>query len=168
MMMGNNSVYKVVGLETIRFKMFDGMIRELREVRHVPNLKRNLISLSTLDQLRCFIKMESGVMKVIRGSIVVMKGNMHNSLYVLQDTAVTGDVSVSSSLGLDKILMWYLRLGHMSENGLRVLEKHGVFRDDKLGSLEFYEVCVLGKSFRTSFKTAMHNTKGTLDYIHYD
>ncbi|KAH9751017.1 hypothetical protein KPL71_014114 [Citrus sinensis] len=82
---------------------------------------------------------------VIRGSIVVMKGNMHNSLYVLQDTAVTGDVSVSSSLGLDKILMWYLRLGHMSENGLRVLEKHGVFRDDKLGSLEFYEVCVLGK-----------------------
>ncbi|KAH9751015.1 hypothetical protein KPL71_014114 [Citrus sinensis] len=76
---------------------------------------------------------------VIRGSIVVMKGNMHNSLYVLQDTAVTGDVSVSSSLGLDKILMWYLRLGHMSENGLRVLEKHGVFRDDKLGSLEFYE-----------------------------
>ncbi|KAH9685181.1 Integrase catalytic domain-containing protein [Citrus sinensis] len=101
---------------------------------------------STLDQLACSIKMESDVMKVIRGSIVVMKGNMHNSLYVLQGTAVTGDVSVSSNLGLDKTLMWHLRLGHMSEKGLRVLEKQGVFGDDKLGSLEFYEVCVLGKA----------------------
>ena len=29
-------------------------------------------------------------------------------------------------------------------------------------------VMVLGKSSRTSFKTTMHNTKGTLDYIHCD
>ena len=164
-LMGNNSLYKVVGLETIRFKMFDEMIRQLREVRHVPDLKRNLISVGTLDQVGCSIKVEYGVMKIIRGSIVIMKGNKHNGLYVLQGTAVTGDVNISSSLGLDKTVIWHLRLGHMSKKELRVLEKHGVFGDDKLGSLEFCEVCVLGKSCRTSFKTAVHNTKGTLDYI---
>ncbi|KAH9718762.1 hypothetical protein KPL71_022343 [Citrus sinensis] len=167
-LMGNNTMYKVVGLGTIRFKMFDGMIRELRDVRHIPDLKRNLISLGTLDQIGCSIKVESGVMKVVRGSIVVMKGNKQNGLYVLQGTAVTGDVSISASLGLDKTLIWHLRLGHMSEKGLKILEKQGVLGDDKLGSLEFCEVCVLGKSSRTSFKTAVHNTKGTLDYIHSD
>ncbi|KAH9670747.1 hypothetical protein KPL70_017094 [Citrus sinensis] len=132
-LMGNNTMCKVVGLGTIRFKMFDEMIKELRDVRYIPDLKKNLISLGTLDQIGCSIKVESGVMKVVRGSIVVMKGNKQNGLYVLQGTAVTGD---------------------------------GVLGDDKLGSLEFCEVCVLGKSSRTSFKTAVHNTKGTLDYIH--
>ena len=167
-LMGNNTMCKVVRLGTIRFKMFDGMIRELRDVRHIPDLKRNLISLGTLDQVGCSIKVEFGVMKVVRGSIVVMKGNKQNGLYVLQGTAVTGDVSISASLGLDKTLIWHLRLGHMSEKGLKILEKQGVLGDDKLGSLEFCEVCVLGKSSRTSFKTAVHNTKGTLDYIHSD
>ena len=62
-------------------------------------------------------------MKVVRVSIVIMKGNKHNGLYVLQGTVVTGNVSVSSSLYLDKTLMWHLRLGHISEKGLRVLEK---------------------------------------------
>ena len=95
-------------------------------------------------------------MKVVRVSIVIMKGNKHNGLYVLQGTTVTRDVSVSASLGL----------GHMSEKWLKVLEKHGVLGDDKLGSLEFCEVCVLSKSSRTSFKTVVHNTKGTLNYIH--
>ena len=54
---------------------------------------------------------------------MIMKKNKHNGLYVLQGIVVTGNVSVSSSLGLDKTLMWHLRLGHISEKGLRVLEK---------------------------------------------
>ena len=33
----------------ITFKMFDGVIRTLCDVRHVPNLRKNLISLGTLD-----------------------------------------------------------------------------------------------------------------------
>ena len=167
-LMGNNTMCKVVGLGTIRFKMFDGIIRELREVRHIPDLKKNLISPGTLDQVGCSIKVEYGVMKVVRGSIVIMKWNKQNGLYVLQGTAVTGDVSILASLGLDKTLIWHLRLGHMSEKGLKILEKQGVLGDDKLGSQEFCEVCVLGKSSRTSFKTAVHNIRGTLDYIHSD
>ena len=89
-------------------------------------------------------------------------------MYVLQGTAITGDVSVSTSQNLNKILMWHMKLGHMSEKGMKILERQGVLGDDKLGPVEFCEVCVLGKSSRTSFKTTMHKTKGTLDYIHSD
>ena len=56
----------------------------------------------------------------------------------------------------------------MSEKGIKILERQGVLGDDKLGSVEFCEVCVLGKSSRTSFKTAVHKTKRTLDYINSD
>ena len=34
-LMGNNTMCKVIRLGTIRFKIFDGMNRELREVRHI-------------------------------------------------------------------------------------------------------------------------------------
>lgn len=46
--MGNNTSYKVIGIGNIIIKMFNGVVRTLCDVRHVPNLKKNLISLGTL------------------------------------------------------------------------------------------------------------------------
>ncbi|KAH9744680.1 hypothetical protein KPL70_003806 [Citrus sinensis] len=46
---------------------------------------------------------------------------------------------------LNKTLMWHMRLGHMSEKWMKILERHGVLGDDKLGHVEFCEssmVCV--------------------------
>ena len=39
------------GIGTIQIKMFDGMIRELKEVRYVPQLKRNVIFVGALKTL---------------------------------------------------------------------------------------------------------------------
>ena len=36
----------VDGMGTVRVKIFDGIVRELKEVRYVPQLKRNLIFLT--------------------------------------------------------------------------------------------------------------------------
>jgi len=50
-LMGNNSQCKAMGKGAIRIKMHNGMITTLTNVRHVPDLKRNLISLGTLESL---------------------------------------------------------------------------------------------------------------------
>ncbi|KAH9802523.1 hypothetical protein KPL71_001422 [Citrus sinensis] len=81
--MGNDASCKVIGRGTIKLKMLDGTIRELPNVRHIPDLKRNLISLGMLDKMGCVIKLESGTLKVLKGSMVLMKGNLDNGLYVL-------------------------------------------------------------------------------------
>ena len=47
--MANNASYKLIGIGIVRIKMFDGVVYTLGDVRHVLDLKRNLISLSTLD-----------------------------------------------------------------------------------------------------------------------
>ena len=47
--MGNNASYKVTGIVTVHIKMFDRGVLTLGDVKHVPDLKRNLISLITLD-----------------------------------------------------------------------------------------------------------------------
>ena len=49
--MGDDHLCKVEGIGTIRVKMFDGMVWELKKVRYVPQLKRNLISVGALEAL---------------------------------------------------------------------------------------------------------------------
>ena len=55
--------------------MFDGMIRELKEVRYVPQFKRNIISVGTLETLGLEISIKDGVLKMTKGSLVVLKGS---------------------------------------------------------------------------------------------
>ena len=46
-LMGTNGSCKVAGIWTVLIKLFDGVVRTLGDVRHVLDLKRNLISLSS-------------------------------------------------------------------------------------------------------------------------
>ncbi|KAH9682243.1 hypothetical protein KPL71_027274 [Citrus sinensis] len=85
-----------------------------------------------------------------------------------EGTTITGDIGVVENQEQDKTLLWNFRLGHVSESGLKELEKQGALGSDKISIVGFYEECVLRKSSRTRFKTVVHNTKDTLDYIHSD
>ena len=53
------------------------------EFRYIPSLKRNLISLGELEKKGYVFKGQKGVVKVLRGSMVVMKGVRKNDLYAL-------------------------------------------------------------------------------------
>ena len=46
--MGNDASCRVVGMGNIIVKMFNGVIKTFCDVRHVPGLRKNLISLGTL------------------------------------------------------------------------------------------------------------------------
>ena len=72
--MGNNASCKIAGIGMVRIKMFDGVVRTLGDVRHIPDLKRNLISLSTLDLKGYKYTGEGGFLKVGKGVSIVMKG----------------------------------------------------------------------------------------------
>ena len=68
--------------------MDDGIVRELKEVRYVPQLKRGLISVGALEALGLVISVRDGVLKMIKGSMVVMKGVRRNNLYYLKGGTV--------------------------------------------------------------------------------
>lgn len=171
-LMGNNMSCKVVGIGTVRIKMHDGIIRTLTGVRHVPDLKKNLISLGTLDFLgyKYSYSAEGGVLRVSKGALIVIKGKLTNGLYVLQGSTVIGAAAVSSSSDPDFYIipLWHMRLGHMSESGMTILSKRGLLDGQKTGKLDFCEHCTYGKECRDRFVTAIHRTKGTVDYIHSD
>ena len=84
---------------------------------------------------------------------------------------VTGSALVSTeiggaSTGSDSTKLWHMRLGHAGEKAMMVLCKQGLLKGAKNYKLEFCEHCVLGKQTRVKFGTAIHCTKGLLNYIH--
>ncbi|KAI9180602.1 hypothetical protein LWI28_006414 [Acer negundo] len=75
-LMGNDNTCQTKGIGTVRLKMHDGTIRRLTDVRYVPDLKKNLISLGVLDVSGYKVTMEGGVLKVVRDAFLVMKGHV--------------------------------------------------------------------------------------------
>ena len=48
-------------------------MRVLSNVRHVPDLKKNLISLGVLDDLGYSYSSRGGIIKITKGALMVMK-----------------------------------------------------------------------------------------------
>ena len=71
--MGDNHSCNTVGVGSVKIKMFDGVIRTLTDVRHVVELKKNLISLGVLVSCGHKFTALSGVLKVSKGALVVTK-----------------------------------------------------------------------------------------------
>ena len=84
--MGVDHPCNMKGIGTVLIKMFDWMVRELKEVRYLPQLKKNLISVGALIALCLEISGSDGILKMVRGSMVVMKGVRRNNLYYLKGT----------------------------------------------------------------------------------
>ena len=101
--MGNDATYKVVGIDTVKIKIWDGVTRTLNDARHIPTLKKNLIPLSTLDANGCVIQAEDRAMKVKKGSMVILRGTKPNNLYKLKRNTVTGGTVVSTEVEGDKL-----------------------------------------------------------------
>jgi hypothetical protein len=83
--MGDDNPCEIVGIGSIQIKAHDGMTPTLQNVRHIPRMTRNLISLSTLDAEGFKYSGSGGVLKVSKDSLVFLVGDMNSAkLYVLR------------------------------------------------------------------------------------
>ncbi|GJX10003.1 retrovirus-related pol polyprotein from transposon TNT 1-94 [Tanacetum coccineum] len=167
--LGDNTECKIRGIGKVRVQLKDGSSFVLHNVRYIPELKRNLISLGTLEKEGYTIKLQSGKVKVINGFRVILSGiRRDNCVYSLDGHAMAGELNASVEEKDSLAQVWHKRLGHMSKAGLQVLEKQGLFGKKSLGKLDFCENCVLGKSHRVSFGVGRHTTQGVIDYVYSD
>ena len=169
--MGNDNTCKIAGIGSIKLRSHDGSTRILRDVRYVPKLKKNLISLGSLESKGLVVTIRDGVLKATSGALVMLKGIRKNNLYYYQGSTVVGTTAAaitSTKKDAEATQLWHMRLGHAGEKSLQTLAKQGLLKGTKTCKLEFCEHCVLGKQRRVKFGTGIHNTKGILDYVHSD
>jgi hypothetical protein len=87
----------------------------LKKVKHVPDLSKNLISIGKLASEGCISIFTNKTWKLIKGSLVIAKGEKVGTLYLCIGNT---DSSISlASTGVDTTL-WHHRLGHMSAKGM--------------------------------------------------
>jgi hypothetical protein len=72
MFMNNDHALKIVGIGTIKLKIYDGSIHTILEVRRVKGLKKNILSVGQFDNLGCKIHLDNGIIKIVRGVLVVL------------------------------------------------------------------------------------------------
>ena len=165
--MGNDTCSQVMGIGSIKFRNSDGTQIILTDVRYMPTMSRNLISLGTLEDNGCWFKSQDGTLKVVKGCSTILKGQKRDTLYILQGVAELGESNTVES-DKDETALWHSRLGHMSQKGMEVLVKKGCLNREVIKELKFCEDCVYGKNHRVSFGPAQHVTKDKLGYIHSD
>jgi hypothetical protein len=136
----------------------------LKEVRHVPDLRKNLISTGQLTSEGCISIFTEKVLKFTKGSLVIEKGEKVGTLYLCIDNT---DSSISlASTGVDTSL-WNHSLGHMSEKGMHILHKRIFLLDLKRINSDFCEHCVYVKQKRVIFFRVKKEKKSEiLELVH--
>jgi hypothetical protein len=134
--MGNGIPCKTIGFGSIRIRMFDGIVRELTDVRYVPEHKSNLISLRVLDSCGYKYAGQGGTLTLLTGSLVVMKETKVDNIYKVEgSTEVAYEVTDVSSC------LWQKYQGHKSKKELQILVSGKSFLDLKylfMNSYLFY------------------------------
>ncbi|KAE8727716.1 putative ribonuclease H protein [Hibiscus syriacus] len=155
---------------THRIKMYDGSVRTLSGVRHIPDLKKNLISLGTLHKNGFIPKADEDreTIRIVKGALTVIKGKMTAvDIYILLGSTVVGGIHSVESCD-DTKKLWHMRVAHLSERCMAELHKRNLLHGVKSCKLNFCKYCVLGKQTKVRFKTTKHTTQGILDYVHSD
>ena len=112
----------MAGIGTVRVRMFDGIVRTLTNVKHIPKLEKNLVSLGYLERngYSFSSRARSGVLNISNGAMVVMRGRrLDNNLYRMEGSVVIGesDAAAAAQDQEGTYKMWHYRLGHMGERG---------------------------------------------------
>ena len=86
----------------VRIQLSDEMVRKLKDVRNVSQLKKNLISIGALEAQGLRGTLRESVLKMFSGS-VILKGIQRNNLYYSKGSAVTENLASSECLDSDSI-----------------------------------------------------------------
>jgi len=72
------------------------MVRELKDVMYVPQLKKNLISVGALETQGLRETLGEGILKMFSSSLVVLKGIQHNNLSYLKGSTVSENLATTN------------------------------------------------------------------------
>ena len=95
--LGDNEPCQIFQKGKVKISLQNGNHWLLHEVRHVPRLSRNLISVGKLDDEGCVVTFNDKNWKVSKGSLVVAKGVKLGTLYLC-----TGHIGPSTLIVLEE------------------------------------------------------------------
>ena len=149
--MGNSEPYQIVGEGKFKIKLQNENYWLLHEVRHIPRLSRNLISVGQLGDEGCVVTFNDKNWKVSKGSLVGVKvGTLYlcvghivpSTLIFSEENECLGTIVVVEQ-GRQIVVvdsdtsLWHKKLGHMSEKGMKLIHSKKVLPDLECVNVDF-------------------------------
>ena len=147
MYLADGEALDVMGIGDVWIILPNWSVRLLHKVRHILDLRRNLIFVGQLDDEGHAILFVDSTWKVTKGAMVLARGKKTGTVYMTsssRDIITVAEASTNASL-------WHCRLGHMSEKGMKMLLSKGKLPELKSINLDMCERCILGKHKMVSF-----------------
>lgn len=104
--------------------------------RYASKLNRNKIFMGELDDKVLFGRNGDGMMKLIKGSLIIFKGVKKNGIYMANAEIVFENVVEVSSVEPDSSLNWHKILAHVSQRVLLFTQKMS-FKKDIISKTHF-------------------------------
>jgi hypothetical protein len=151
--LGDDRVVKAVDSGTISFQRESLPPMLLREVLYVPDLKKNLVSISAIEERGYEVFRDGQVLLFPKGSNITSTkviGTPHEKLYKLMFQLAR--VLFHSTSSSDLCELWHRRMAHLHHGALSVLREivTGV-PDFSTEHQEMCKGCALGKYTKTAF-----------------
>ena len=145
--MGDDERYSATGIGIVTFQRQSGKPFILKYFMHVSGLKKNLVSVSMLEDLRYDVVFSEGkafLHHKATGPQVKKIGVHVKNLYKLDvDDCATLSIKADEMVRRDTGELWHKRLGHLHHSALRIMQqistglpKGTLVRDAPWGSIQ--------------------------------
>ena len=146
--LGDAYELEICGMGDIKLVLRNGTEFMLRNVRHVPKLAKSLISAGQLDDMGYTTSFGNGSWVIKKGNLVILRGHKFGTLYSMHVSHIQDDyISIAE---LPNTELWHSRLGHMSQKGMKQLERSGYLPMLSFSDFSICEHCIYGKQTRTT------------------
>jgi hypothetical protein len=165
--MENSGSSTIVGKGTICIETNTGCRLVLDDVRHIPDIRLNLLSVGKLDGIRHGSYFGDAKWKLTKGSLIMAQGSKQGCLYVTKTKLCNDVLTVVENDTMAEL--WHKRLRHMSEKGMQALARMVFLPELKGITLKPCEHCFAGKQHRVAFRTwPPHHAENVLNIVHTD
>ncbi|GKA72409.1 zinc finger, CCHC-type containing protein, partial [Tanacetum coccineum] len=164
--MGNESTALVHRRGCVDLKFSSGKIVSLFNVLHVPNIRKNLVSSSVLNNCGYKQVIESNKFVLSKHGVFIGFGYLSNQMFrlnIVNDNIASAFMSTSK---LNDSILWHARLGHVHFKRMQDMSKDGLIPTFDMDT-EKCKTCMLTKITKKPFQNVKRETK-VLELIHSD
>ena len=174
--LADNSILLANGKGDVKVYVYNGQKKiclVLKEVLFVPDIKKKLLSLSTVTERGATVKLNKENCTIIIDGKMLSIGHRDGKLYRLNTDKNNTACGYSLEGESSNMQLWHFRYGHLSYNNLKHLKEasmvNGLQFSSKDNADSFCEGCAKGKQSREAFpKKSPHKAANPMELIHSD
>ncbi|GJZ21908.1 zinc finger, CCHC-type containing protein [Tanacetum coccineum] len=164
--MGNESTALVHGRSCVDLRFNSGKVVSLLNVLHVPNIRKNLVSSSVLNNCGYKQVIESNKFVLSKHGVLIGFGYLSNHMFRLNIVSDNIGLTFMSTSKLNDSILWHARLGHVHFKRMQDMSKDGLIPAFDMDT-EKCQTCMLSKITKKPFQNVKRKSK-VLELIQSD